>query len=418
MTPDSASYLEPANSLRNEHRFWSEDPVAYGVPPGTFARQPRAADTIRTPGYPSLLAAVQYAGGTLRDVIVFQHLLVIFGSLVLYLIGTRLYSETAGAVSALLFALHPAVVDSANQIMTETVCAIAIGASLILLCTSCERLSVTIAGLSGLLFGIATMTRPVCQYLPIVLLVWIIADKRRWRLAAVFALASSVLPAVWAFRNYQETNVATVSSIGGEDLLLFHAAGTLVVVNEPVQRAVFALQRQSGFYRPALKLRSLLVRAALTHDGRFRLEANHAQRAGLYGRAAIRIMSEHPIACGEILASAAIALLFDDLSYIAASRGYGGVTSARLFLVPVSVGLFVLAAIGCRALIRRYGLIGWPLTITMAYFVVLSTFPEVEPRFLVPFAPLYAVAVGVGVSSTLLLMKPLSNLRQRRAADH
>jgi 4-amino-4-deoxy-L-arabinose transferase-like glycosyltransferase len=418
MTADSSSYVDPADALRNEHRFWSEDPVAQSVPEHTFAVQPRGPDTFRTPAYPAFLAVVQYAGGTLLTVILLQHLFVLLGSAALYLIGTALYCETAGAVSALFFGLHPAVVQSSNQIMSETVCAMMVGLALLLLCVACQRRSMLLMALCGLSFGIATLTRPICQYLPIVLLVWLLTERRRFRLAAVFALASTLLPAAWIFRNYHVAHVATISSGAGEVLLLYHAAGTLVVANEPALHAIFALQRQSGFYRPALKLRALLVRAALTHNGQFRLEANHAQRARLYGRAAVKILGEHPVAYAGILTSAVIALLFDDLSYIAASHGYG-VTSARLLLVPVSAGLFVLATIGCRSLIRSDQRIGWPLTIGIVYFIVLSAFPEVEPRFFVPFAPLYAVAVGIGVTSALLLKKNRSaTAEQRRAADH
>src|SRR5262249_18996136 len=146
---------------------------------------------------------------------------------------------------------------------------------------------------AGLLFGLATLTRPITLYLPLVLVLFLIRRRAIW----AFALASILLPGAWAFRNHRETGVFTVSSIGGENLLSYRAVGALVVKDKPVLDAVLALQKDAGFYAPAVRLRMPLLHAALREVPEAK---NHAQRASGYSRLARRILLQHPVAYAEV----------------------------------------------------------------------------------------------------------------------
>ena len=399
LTADSPTYLDPADSLLKEGRFWSDDPIAVAVPPNSFPMTGRGPTTIRTPVYPALIALAESLGGSLEEVVLLQHALTLLAAMLVYLVLRKEHSEIAGIAAAAAFAFHPAVLDSAASVMTESLCASLIAGATVALWASLRAgANSRFAALSGVLFGLAILTRPIAIFLPPALLLWIVGDRKRWRVAIVFALTSSVLPAAWIWRNHRVSGVATISSIGGENLLIDRAAGALVVADEPWPSAIFALQRQMGFNQPALKLRTVLVRQALTHNGRFDPEANHAQRSVRYAALAKKILREHPAAVAKITTSAVIVLMIDDLSFTAASAGVCRLAACRILFIPISIAIVLCVAVGCLTLIRRAPAFGWPVTIAILYFIVFSTGPGTSVRFVVPYWPLYAAAAGTGAA--------------------
>src|SRR5207253_8001950 len=73
MNPDSPRYVELARSLLRDGTFRAHDLTAYGLPIKAFPEGPLMPETIRTPGYPLLLAFLFRCGGTVRMVALLQH---------------------------------------------------------------------------------------------------------------------------------------------------------------------------------------------------------------------------------------------------------------------------------------------------------------------------------------------------------
>jgi hypothetical protein len=408
INPDSESYIEPAMHLLRDHQFAAADRIAYAVPPRAFAPGPIVPDTIRTPVYPLLIAAFMAIGASLRALTLLQHILAVALAALLQVLLRKRVSPICGAAAALLVALHPAVVDTANVVLTETVTAAIVAAAVASLYRSTIARSSAFAALAGGLLGVAALTRPIVMYLPLMLIAVLLVRRIPWRVVIVFAVAFSVLPLAWTLRNYEKTGVATVSSIAGEDLLLYRAAGTLVVASKPPFDALFALQKQFGYYHSALVIRVPLVKQALREaEAEGRRPANHAQRSQEYSRLARKTLLAHPFAYAEIAFSAFIALVVDDMSAVVGSHGED-IDDARLRFVPLSLLILVCAVGGIWRLLKIDRDAGLLLGATVIYFVAISCGPGVEPRFVVPYLPLYACAASVGLDAFLHRTRPQS----------
>jgi 4-amino-4-deoxy-L-arabinose transferase-like glycosyltransferase len=400
LSPDSPSYIEPAGHLLREGTFVARDCVAFSVPPNSFPDGPVMADTIRTPVYPLVIAGILGAGGSLRLLVALQHLLAIGVAVAMHRLLGRVIPNVAAFAAAVMFVAHPAVVDTANLVLTETLASALVAAAAACFYLSQRRSAAAWAVASGLLFGVATLTRPIVLYGPIVLAVLLFA-RRRPRIAVAFVVAAALLPGAWAWRNYRAAGVATVSSIEGEDILLYRAGGALTVSTKDVPSAVFALQKNFGYYGEALHRRVPLINQALD-DARaagWNVDRmNHAQRARFYTRRGLAIVAAHPVAYAEVVVSALIALFVDDLSSIAAAKG-AHIDTARLFWMPISLLLVVSAVAGLARLFRTDRDLAWTLLALLGYFTVASAGPGVGTRFVVTFLPLYAAAAGVGLAA-------------------
>jgi len=397
--PDSGSYIEPAGHLLREHQFVGVDLVAYAVPYRAFPPGPVKPDTIRTPVYPLLIAGFMAIGATLRALTLLQHLLIVGLAALLQVMLRQRVSPVCGAAAALLVALHPAVVDIANVVMTETLTAAIVAGAAASCYRSMTRRSSVFAALAGGLFGLASLTRPIVVYLPLMLAAVLLVRRIPRRVVIMFVLAACVLPLGWSLRNYEKTGVPTISSIAGEDLLLYRAAGALVVAGKPPLDALFALQKQFGYYRYALAIRVPLVKQALREaEAEGRRPANHAQRSREYARLARRTLLAHPVAYAEIAFSAFLALVVDDMSAVVGSHGEH-IDDARLLLVPLSLLILVCAVGGIWRLLKTDRDAALVVAATVVYFVVISCGPGVEPRFVVPYLAVYAFAASVGLDA-------------------
>jgi len=383
---DGASYLAPALNLAGGRGFVAPDPISYCV--HGLPNRPDAPDTLRTPGYPLFLAAVLALGLPPAAAIVLQHLLVALLTVALFLVTERLTGRWQAALpAALLLGTFPPLTTSAQQYMTEVLTTVAVLATLVATWRA-ARGSIGWAAAAGLLSGCATLIRPIALFwfLPLALvLAW-----RARRTLPLFLLAALVLPGAWVVRNYRATGVATISSIGGDNLLFFRAAGALVVHDQTPGFGFFALQRQFGFYRNSDRARARLAQevfAELRSEGIEPRTASHAVLARHYGRFAVPILLHHLPETLELSFSAMVELFVGPYLYI-------GGTEGALF------ALFVLAAAvyGLTKLDKTFAAVA---ALTIAYFAVMAAGPESGPRFAVPFEPPYAIAFGAGVDALL-----------------
>src|SRR5207302_3086548 len=102
--PDSFTYLDPARNLIRGLGFTNANGLI---------------ETLRTPGYPLLLAGF---GLRIVPMIVFQHLLNVALAVAIYFFVMRRLGSRAVAIgAAILFAIDTPTLHYANKILTETV---------------------------------------------------------------------------------------------------------------------------------------------------------------------------------------------------------------------------------------------------------------------------------------------------------
>ena len=398
-TGDSASYIEPARHLACCGQFVGYDPIAYSAQT-FFPRGPLRAETVRTPLYPLFMAAVFRLGGDLRAVVNAQHVIVALFSGLLFAFLARPLGRASAAIAAILYGAWPSVIDMAGVVMTEAIASVLLAIALGSFVIALRDHRVAIVVMSGLMFGVAALTRPITLYLPIVLapLLFLVPQKRA-RLIAAFLISAALLPAAWAARNLERSGAAVVSSIEGENLLMYRGAGTLVVLEKSPLDAVFALQQQFGYHTKAMALRPVLAGQAIEaarRDGITDDKRTHAVLSRYYTRMGLRIIAEHPIAYAELALSSFIELFFNGLS-VRAAQGGMNIIDATIRYVPVSIAIFVVAVFGVVSLLRHDRKLGLVVAITLIYCAIVSSGPEVCDRFLVPFFPVYAAATACGL---------------------
>lgn len=379
-TFDSASYMAQAESLAKSGSALN----ALGEP-----------DTVRTPGYPLYLATFLLTGLGYAGAVIFQRILWILVVALTTWLSFRLTRSTLASTTAgLITAIDLPALQATNSILTETVAAVFVGAAVWAAYQSASLRSATVAGAAGLYAGAAALVRPVAILLGVPLAIGILiggAREFRVRIAAITLALSLVLPIAWIARNYVESGVATFSSIGNINLLLYRAAGTLAIrdpggVDANIQR------RQS-------ELEAVACRASEAQFGRDCRSVPIALRATLYDDLAMPIILADPTAAALQAGRAFVMIMFGGGANMLAEITGIAESRARMVALAYTVPLALLASIGSLYWWRIDRLAAALMLTTIAYLVVMSLGVEAYSRFRVPFLPLYAMLAGGGAAA-------------------
>ena len=364
--PDSFTYLVPARNLLRGLGF--VDVVG-------------ATETLRTPGYPLLLAAF---GARIVPVIVAQHLMNVAIAAGLYLLAAPRLGRFVATTAALLFAIDTPSIHYANKVLSETV----FTAVLLIVFAA---LAVGRWPLAGVLTGLLVLIRPVAIAYFVVVAAYLLLRRVRARDVVVYALLAVVLPFGWALRNYARTGVLTVSSISGTNLLLFRAAGTLAILDHGDDFEADRRDEAEGLISDADEA---IERTMYVDDAN---ELPHAIRARFYARFATQVIRQHPLAFAELTLRGLLVNLFDsrwEAMKIVSSLHESLVHTA---IDAYTAALFVFAVIG--AIVLRRNDLGILIVFTVAYFLLISAGGESESRFRVPVMPQYAILAAAGVEA-------------------
>jgi 4-amino-4-deoxy-L-arabinose transferase-like glycosyltransferase len=190
---DSAGYLELADSIRLEGRFHASE----------------HEESLRTPGYPALIALVQAIFGEhVGFVILVQVLLTLLTAWLVFRSARALGGEHVGMAAVWLYALSPNVIFWAATIMTETFFAFWLALAMALVIEGLVRGSRRWSAVGGLSLGMAVLTRPIGLYLVplwavgVLLAGWrMLKGHRRWANAASVLLAALLPVLAWQARN-------------------------------------------------------------------------------------------------------------------------------------------------------------------------------------------------------------------------
>lgn len=366
--PDSFTYLTPAKAMLAGHGFANEH------------LQP---ETLRTPGFPLLLAAF---GARVLPVILLQHLVDILLALAIYLfVLRRLGSRFAAMAAALLFAIDPPTIHYANKLLTETTFTALLFVAFLL------ALDVRRPLLLGLLTGILVLTRPVAIVYFVVLAALFALARVPRRAIAIFVAAALLLPLAWGVRNKIDTGNFTISTIGPTNLLLHRAAGALAIADEGEFRDDLANEQ-----------RDLLEEVDEIVQRKEHVSVDDlpdARQAPYYSAMARKVLLQHPIAFAVLTLRGIAVNVFDSDwdAIMMVSRLES--TTIELAIDGFVAIVFFLAVAGVVALWRRDRVLALLIAGTVAYFLVISAGGEAEARFRVPVVPQIAIAAAVGLEA-------------------
>lgn len=367
--PDSFTYLAPAGNLLRGLGFTTDNGVI---------------ETMRTPGYPLLLAAF---GLRVVPVIVLQHLLNVALAVAIYvLVMRRINSRGVALTAAILSAADTPTLHYANRILTETLFTAVLFVVFVLVLYA-RKLP-----LAGLLTGVLVLIRPVAIVYFLVVALCLALSRVRARAIATYVALALVLPLGWGLRNLRHTGVFTISSIGGMNLLTYRAAGALAIEDDGDFDADLS-DEEKGLVGDA---DSEIETKLHIRDAE---ELPDAVRARYYSQIAWRVLRQHPRAAAMLTLRGMLVNIFD-------SRWEGLEIVSRLPATVVQRGLdaftaivFVFAAIGATALWRHDREFAALLVATILYYLLISAGGEAESRFRVPIIPEYMIVAAYGVEA-------------------
>ena len=388
----SASYLTLGQNLLHGKGFVNQ----YGGP-----------ESRHTPGYPLFIATVLRAVDHHEAVIFVQHLLIVLLALGVFEFTRRATDNlTLATVAGALCGSDLSTTWISNQIMAEALFTLVIFVVTVLTwkITTSAR-AVAISGATGLLIGAVVLVKPIAilYAVPMALYVVIFARRARFRAAVVLLLCAALLPGYWAMRNKKEKGVATITSIAGENMLTWRAAGALAIGAEPKlfpytpvplpdEEFVRRFYRQT---QPAVN--ALAERELQAQHGDRASQLNDAQRSVIQGRLGRRILLANPLDSVRVAVYGILHVLFDG-PWEAASSLSGSLFREPLMylLFVVSVCSAVLAALGFATLYRHQPRLFWLILLCVGYFLGMAAGMEAESRFRVPFTPFYSIAIAQG----------------------
>jgi len=366
--PDSFTYLAPARALLHGLRFVD----ATGQ-----------IETLRTPGYPLLLALL---GGRTLPVIILQHLLNVALAIGIYALTLFRSGRGPALLASLLFAVDAPTIHYANKVLTETVFTVLLYVVFVLALHRPRPILV------GLLTGMLVLIRPIALLYFVALAVLFIAKRLPMRQFAIFVLVSLLLPAAWATRNRVQGGVFSVSSIGDFNLLTYRAAGVLAIEDEgDFRKAIAEEQKQLNDEADDWIQEKLHIPDAT--------ELPSAVRARYFAQVAWGVIRDHKLSFLQLTIRGLLVNLFDGDWEAVWNTSQVSPDVLELTFGAVPIITFVLAVIGTFFLWRRDRAMALLILLTVGYFVGISAGGESESRFRVPVVPQMMIAAAMGVEA-------------------
>lgn len=385
---DSGQYLEAARNVAAGRGF-------------TVAGKPEAR---RTPGYPAFLLLFAPSGFNTALIAIVQHLLAVGLVLAIFYGTAALCGDLlAATIAGLLMAIDTGQIAMANVVMTETLMSILVVAIAFVLARFAHRPALRLAAVAGLLLAVSVIVRPVAMYLWLPLAVWILftVPRRRIALVCAFLACAASLPLLWMWRNAVEAGDASLSSIAGEDLYYWRAAGTIAMHRVGFEYSILPFSGDEKFRHEFFRViqpefGQVADRALQARFGANASKLSEAQISQFEGRMALDIFRQHPWSLLLLTINGALHLLFDS-TWIWADALFGGLMHVAVItgMVMMSILCFALAVIGFIKLRRVNAPVAWLLTTMLVYFVAVSSGPEYEQwRYRVPLIPLESILAG------------------------
>jgi 4-amino-4-deoxy-L-arabinose transferase-like glycosyltransferase len=195
---------------------------------------PYVPDMLRSPGYSAFLVPLYVIDHTFRLAIVVQIFLVIGTALLIQAIGRKILPDRWASAVAFAYALDPTTIFYSLSIWSDTLFVFLLSAGFWLMFARTPR-GWASALVPGVIMALAAYVRPAGGYL-----IWILAaffvvagiSRIGWKktLVSIIALlvAYGAVLAPWYVRNYKESGVAVLSSIGPYTLLLYDVHDFLI----------------------------------------------------------------------------------------------------------------------------------------------------------------------------------------------
>lgn len=383
MMPDSQSYLTPAHSLLEE---------------GVFALDNGQPATVRTPGYPLFIAAMEYLGGGLDGIVLVQHFFCLgIAILMAYILAGFDLGESSQLAIGLfginfLFALY------SNFILSEILFASMVTGAYALLIGAAKTKETPIGYIAGaaVLAGTATLVRPIglFMFIPATVYILLCIPRQRLVLTVIFLVIFAVAPGYWMARNHAVNGQYTLSTISDINILGYQGAGTLAV-------------KEGGDY-------------ASTHE-RIKQEL-YAQAKGIahksgkplnqvYRELGIQIIKDNPLPFAKhAIRNVITSLLGYATSHLARLTGMSD-SLVRILVLAHTIPALLMSLWGLLICWHRFRPLAILAFLFIGYFVGIAAMGGVGgSRFRIPVEPLSYMLIGVAGVDLFRRLRPAKSL--------
>jgi 4-amino-4-deoxy-L-arabinose transferase-like glycosyltransferase len=215
---DARGYHQLATTLIHDHRF-------------SYTSYDKL-NTLRTPGYPLFIAFVYLIFGIKPWVVlVMQVFLDTCSCLILWKAVKRLFNIKIATLTAYLYALDPFLILYCSSLASDILFVFFIVTFFYFFAIGLKekgkRDEIVGYCLSALFLGIATLVRPISQYLIIFITAFFLIHfrphlKKAVALSIFFLILFSVVITPWIYRNYKNFGHFSLSSVGSYALLILY----------------------------------------------------------------------------------------------------------------------------------------------------------------------------------------------------
>lgn len=369
---------------------------------------------LRTPAYPLTIAATYAVFGVKPWVILLLQIVASAITLaLLYHLTYAWFNQKTALAAGVLYALEPHAILYASEFLTDTLFTTVFLGGLVVFLKALDTRSVKTFFGAGLLVGVATLIRPISQFLPVLFIIlgfFILRRERAVALRGGVALLVAYFIAItpWLYRNYHEYGAAQLTSIGGDTLLMWtvpyvEAARTGKDISV-VRQEFVELARLQGFDKMANPFEKSRIQTAVAADYIKQHPIEYAMgsiRGAFYsflnldtqGYASLLGLQSTPLP-NDWFAGSSLVSRVHMFVYTKTAGELAIGSFVMIFLAMTYFLLFVGVWVALRN--RNY----WPVLITgamVAYFLAFIG-PMGVARYKLPFVPLYLSIAGYGFS--------------------
>lgn len=216
---DTTEFNLLARHIANLHQF-------------TLSNEPPfLPESFRTPGYPVFLAFIRLVYNSDLFIPIVQILLLGASTVVLFKIISLFFDRKVAFIASLLFAIEPTVIYHTLIALSDMFFVLWLLLSILnfaKLIKNADNWRYSI--LAGLFLGLAVLTKPIAQFLPLLFVLFYLANfYKQYNLRIILTI--SLLLATffltlcpWLIRNYKQYGVLKVSSVSSYNLLTYNVA--------------------------------------------------------------------------------------------------------------------------------------------------------------------------------------------------
>jgi len=214
---DAESYFALAKNLLQHRGFFID--VAWG--PSAF----------RTPLYPLFVAGLYWLVPKLGFVIFVQNIVGASSVVLAYRLGRVLFAHRVALAASLLYLFESQRLQVTNQLMSEALFLVFFLPALIFFFRYRSERRMSLIAASAIFLGLATLTKPIIQFLPFVMVFFLVAERpflqtvRKNAVACgIFLLLVGAVLSPWLIRNKIHFDTWKLSPVGGTNLYFVNAA--------------------------------------------------------------------------------------------------------------------------------------------------------------------------------------------------